>query len=257
MELCRDTLWNSSVSWDTHTPRLSSCLQATIEVVAGSLLPLLLLPWLLLLSSTHHGLDLAPRGGRRGLFLVLLRCLTALLILGLTITIQLLHHPQLVVLEVVGTVLICTSALLSCTMEVAMVRARRHTSHLLAVHWLLLLLLLLPQLLGSVGELVQSAPLLPALLPLLRWVAVLLGVALQVPANTAVLPPGVQPQVPTILHLVSPSYIFIPVQFSQTHLQLRPGGGIFHLPAGLRLALPPGVEGMEEAPQTGGPARCG
>jgi len=194
MELCRDTLWNSSVSWDTHTPRLSSCLQATIEVVAGSLLPLLLLPWLLLLSSTHHGLHLAPRGGRRGLFLVLLRCLTALLILGLTITIQLLHHPQLVVLEVVGTVLICTSALLSCTMEVAMVRARRHTSHLLAVHWLLLLLLLLPQLLGSVGELVQSAPLLPALLPLLRWVAVLLGVALQVPANTAVLPPGVQPQ---------------------------------------------------------------
>ena len=87
-----------------------------------------------------------------------------------------------------------------------MVRARRHTSHLLAVHWLLLLLLLLPQLLASVGELVQGAPLLPALLPLLRWVLVLLGVVLQVPAITAVLPPGLQPQVPVRLlsNTVSP-----------------------------------------------------
>ena len=32
MELCSDSLWNTSVSWDTDSPRLSSCLESLLEV---------------------------------------------------------------------------------------------------------------------------------------------------------------------------------------------------------------------------------
>ena len=33
MEVCRDSLWNSTISWETNSPRLSSCLQSVLEVL--------------------------------------------------------------------------------------------------------------------------------------------------------------------------------------------------------------------------------
>ena len=38
MEVCRDPLWNSSLSWDTDDPRLTDCLQSLLELSVGSLL---------------------------------------------------------------------------------------------------------------------------------------------------------------------------------------------------------------------------
>ena len=196
MEVCRDSLWNSSVSWDTSSPRLSSCLTSLLEIAAGSLLPVLLLPWLLLLaSSSPHGLQQASRGGRCGLVLLLLRCLTALLLLASTLYILLAQTTDQVVLELAATSLICASALLSCAMELLLHRARAHTSPLLALYWLLLLLLLLPQLPAALEDLASSSsPLLPTLVRLLRWATALLGLFLQLPSNLSVLPPGLSPE---------------------------------------------------------------
>ena len=39
MEVCHDSLWNSTVSWETNSPRLSSCLQSVLEVFACLLSP--------------------------------------------------------------------------------------------------------------------------------------------------------------------------------------------------------------------------
>ena len=195
MEVCRDPLWNSSVSWDTSSPRLSSCLQSVLEILAGSLLPLLLLPWLFLLPGRNRGLQQTPRGGRRGLLLLLLRSLASFLFLATSLTLLLTQTPTPVAMELVATSLLCCSALLSCGVELLLLRARCHTSHLLSFHWILLLLLLLPQLLVVVQDLDQdNAPILPSILILLRLLSALLGLLLQLPPNLSVLPPDLAPQ---------------------------------------------------------------
>ena len=137
MELCSESLWNTSVSWDTDSPRLSSCLQSLLEVgflhhgdlsvvqfhpqvAAGSLLPLLLLPWFIaIFFSQRQDLQDAPQGGRGGVVLILVRCLNALLLAGLSLAILLTkEHNTNTILELAGTVLVCCSTAFSCIIEV-------------------------------------------------------------------------------------------------------------------------------------------
>ena len=181
MELCSESLWNTSVSWDTDSPRLSSCLESLLEVgfpfftalifvccsiprqqvAAGSLLPLLILPWFIAIySSQRQELQDAPQGGRGGVVLILVRCLNALLLAGLSLAILLTKELNTnTILELAAVVLVCCSSAFSCIIEVFLrislkylifievVSAWRgkHTSLLLTIYWAFLLLALLPQ----------------------------------------------------------------------------------------------------------------
>ena len=51
------------------------------------------------------------------------------------------------------------------------------------------------QIVPAIEDLAGGAPLLPHLLHLLRALTTLAGLALQIPANKSVLPPGLPPQV--------------------------------------------------------------
>jgi len=70
----------------------------------------------------------------------------------------------------------------------------KHTSLLLTIYWAFLLLALLPQTVPAIEDLAGGAPFLPHLLHLLRALTTLAGLALQIPANKSVLPPGLPPQ---------------------------------------------------------------
>ena len=87
-------------------------------MVAGSLLPLLVLPWLLTRSSPRQDLQDAPQGGRRGTLLILFRCLIAIAFASLSLAIFLNQSSPHTRMEVAAIVLLCSSNLLSCILEV-------------------------------------------------------------------------------------------------------------------------------------------
>ena len=89
-------------------------------MAAGSLLPLLLLPWFIAIySSQRQELQDAPQGGRGGIFLILVRCLNALLLAGLSLAILLTkEHNTNTILELAAVVLVCCSGAFSCIIEV-------------------------------------------------------------------------------------------------------------------------------------------
>ena len=93
-------------------------------MAAGSLLPLLLLPWFIYVySSQRQDLQDAPQGGRGGVVLILNRCLNALLLIGLSLAILLNKELNThTILELAGAVLVCSSSAFSCIMEVFLKR---------------------------------------------------------------------------------------------------------------------------------------
>ena len=100
--------------------RVDCCSIPRQQVAAGSLLPLLLLPWFIAIySSQRQELQDAPQGGRGGIFLILVRCLNALLLAGLSLAILLTkEHNTNTILELAGAVLVCCSGAFSCIIEV-------------------------------------------------------------------------------------------------------------------------------------------
>ena len=89
-------------------------------MAAGSLLPLLLLPWFIYVySSQRQDLQDAPQGGRGGVVLILVRCLNALLLAGLSLAILLTKELNTnTILELASVVLVCCSGAFSCIIEV-------------------------------------------------------------------------------------------------------------------------------------------
>ena len=83
-----------------------------------------------------------------------------------------------------------------------MVRAMLHTSHLLLLYWITLLLFFAPQLPGTISNLLDREPLPTDLCYIVRFLANFLAIILQIPANLSVLPPGLPPQVTLCLEPV-------------------------------------------------------
>ena len=150
--------------------------------MAGSPLPLLLLPWLLT-SAPRQDLQDAPQGGGRGTLLILFRCLIALLFSSLSIAIFFNQPDPYTSVEVAAIVLLSSSSLLSSVIEVfillgqnksvmliifdsnnfklfEVVAARRgqHTSLLITLHWAFLMLALLPQVMTHYKVLKSTSP---------------------------------------------------------------------------------------------------